>query len=371
MPEDPGGEKTLPPSPRKRQKARDEGNVAKSQDLNAAWMLLVGLLAIHVAGPSTMRVLTEGMQRFFGDMEALLVEPHTAQSLAVEALTYAGRAAIPFMLVMLCAGLVVNVAQVGILFSVQAVRPRFGKLNPITGFKKFTSVRSLVELTKSVLKLAIVGYLVWAVFRYRWKTLLQFMFLSPVDLTAAVGALLVSVWWRIILAIIILGILDYAFQRWQHTRELMMTVQEAKEEAKEFEGDPRIKRRIRQIQRQMAMQRMMADVPTADVIITNPVTYAVALRYDAAEMAAPVVVAKGARLVAKRIREMAVEHSVPIVEKPELARMLFRTVEVGQSVPEDLFRAVAEVLAFVYRIDRREEKIRERGGMTNAVPQAT
>jgi flagellar biosynthetic protein FlhB len=150
-------------------------------------------------------------------------------------------------------------------------------------------------------------------------------------------------------------------------------VQEAKEEAKEFEGDPRIKARVRQIQRQMAMQRMMRDVPTADVIITNPTTYAVALRYDAGTMAAPVVMAKGARLVAERIRDLAVEHDVPIVRKPELARTMYRTVEIGQPVPEDLFRAVAEVLAYVYQIDRRVEKIQERrSGMAaasrNAVP---
>ena len=157
-----------------------------------------------------------------------------------------------------------------------------------------------------------------------------------------------------------LGVLDYGYQYWEHERSLMMTVEEAKQELKEYEGDPRIKQRIRQIQRRIAMQRMMADVPKADVIITNPTRFAVALRYDPANMRAPVVVAKGTRLLAERIRDLAIVHGVPIVQKPELARTLYRTIEVGHPVPESLFRAVAEVLAYVYQIDRRVEKLHER-----------
>lgn len=178
--------------------------------------------------------------------------------------------------------------------------------------------------------------------------------------------LVLVVWFRVVVAMLVLGTIDFAFQRWQYGRDLMMTVQEAKEEARQFEGDPRIKQRIRQIQRQMALRRMMAEVPRADVVVTNPIRFAVALRYDMANMQAPIVVAKGARLLAKRIREIAEEHDVPIVEKPELARALFKSIEVGQAVPHDLFRAVAEVLAFVYRIDRREEKIRERAKFNTA-----
>jgi len=196
------------------------------------------------------------------------------------------------------------------------------------------------------------------------------MELTPRALVPAIGGLVMTVWWRIALAMLVLGILDYGFQRWQHNRDLMMTVQEARQEAKELEGDPRIKARVRHIQRQMALQRMMAGVPAADVIITNPTTYAVALRYDMAEMSAPVVVAKGARLLAERIRNIALEHTVPIVRKPDLARTLYRTIEVGQPVPENLFRAVAEVLAYVYEIDRRADKVRERRQRLELVQEA-
>ena len=363
MPEESGGEKTLPPSPTKRRKAREQGNVAKSQDLNSAWTLLTALLALHFVGPQTFRQLLASVEHFYGDAYALVVAPHTAQALLASTLIYMARCLLPFMVVLMIAGIAINLVQFGVIFAPQAVAPKLAKLNPISGFKKFASVRTFVELVKSVFKLVIVCAIVWVTVRNRWHELLVLMHLAPLDAVRGVAGIVVAVWWRVAMAMLLLGMLDYAFQRWQHDRELRMTVQEAREELRQLEGDPRIKQRIRQIQRRIAMQRMMAEVPTADVIITNPTAYAVALRYDVGEMDAPTVVAKGARRMAERIRDIAVEHDVPIVEKPELARALWRTVEVGQPVPENLFRTVAEVLAFVYRIDRRADKIRERAPM--------
>ena len=188
------------------------------------------------------------------------------------------------------------------------------------------------------------------------------MELTPLGLVSASSQLVAAVWWRIALAMLVLGVLDYGFQYWQHGQDLRMTHREAREETKEMEGDPHVKRRIRQLQRQIAAQRMMAEVPEADVIITNPTHYAVALRYDLEHMQTPVVTAKGARLIAQRIRELAIGHDVPIVQKPELARTICRTVEVGDPIPEGLYHAVAEVLSFVYQIDRREAKIRRAEG---------
>jgi flagellar biosynthetic protein FlhB len=266
----------------------------------------------------------------------------------------------PIILFILLGGTLINIVQVGFLFTGQPLMPKFERLNPITGLQKFVSLRSLVELVKSILKLTLVTYIVWGAFRDRWQELFLLMHMTPLGITLSISSLVYDAWLRVVIAMLILGILDYGYQRWQYEQDLRMTMQEAREEAKEMEGDPRLKQRVRQIQRQMAMQRMMKDVPKADVIITNPTTYAVALRYNVGEMAAPVVIAKGARLVAQRIRDLAVLHDVPIVEKPELARALFRTIEVGGTIPENLFRAVAEVLAFVYRVDRREEKLRER-----------
>jgi flagellar biosynthetic protein FlhB len=249
-----------------------------------------------------------------------------------------------------------------------ALKPNLEKLNPFTGFQKFFNLRSFVELVKSIFKLAVITAIVYFTFRSRWREVMVWSALTPLGLVQAIAGLVGLVWLRVVLAMLVLGIVDYGYQRWQYNQELRMTVQEAREETKEVEGDPRVRQRIRQVQRQMAMQRMMGEVPEAEVVVTNPVRYAVALRYNASEMQAPVVTAKGARLVAERIREIAVEHDVPIVQKPDLARMLYRTIDVGQPVPETLFVAVAEVLAFVYEIDRRAEKIRERAGIADAMP---
>jgi len=367
MPEQSGGEKTLPASEQKKRKAREEGNVARSQDLASACSLLVALLALRFVGPQMLEGLVGATGYFFGNAAGLLPEPANAQQLAAMALIPMLRIALPFMIVMLVAGLAVNLAQVGFLFTAKPLTPKLEKLNPVTGLGRFFTLRTLVELVKSLLKLILISCVVWLSLRGRLADFVDLMSGSPAALIPAVGSLIFAVWWRVTLVLLVVGVLDYGFQRWQHGRDLMMTVQEARQELKELEGDPKIKARVRQIQRHIAMQRMMAEVPEADVIITNPVKYAVALRYDAANMNAPVVSAKGARLLAAKIRDIAVEHGVPIVEKPDLARTIYRTIDVGQPVPEKLFHAVAEVLAYVFQVDRRVDKIRERTQTMEAI----
>ena len=361
MAEQSGGEKSLPASPQKRDKARQDGKVARSQDLSAAFGLLLALFAMRYMGWPMFNRMLAAMHHYFDDIDSLLPQIDNLQRITIDAFLYLLPAAGPFVLVMLAGGLIFNVLQVGFLFTGKPLTPDLNRLNPISGLTNLFSLRALVELVKSSLKLAIVGYIAWLSVRDHAEVYVNLMALTPAALLPAVGGMIFTLWWRIALAVIALGILDYGFQYWQHERSLMMTAQEAKEELKEYEGDPRIKQRIRQIQRRIAMQRMMADVPKADVIVTNPTRFAVALRYDPSTMRAPVVVAKGTRLVAERIRDLALEHSVPIVQKPELARTLYRTLEVGHPVPESLFRAVAEVLAYVYQIDRRVEKMQERG----------
>jgi flagellar biosynthetic protein FlhB len=264
------------------------------------------------------------------------------------------------MAVLLVAGVAVNAVQVGLLLAPKALAFKFDRLDPIKGFGRFASIRTFAELVKSVLKLVLATWIVYVALDDRWQELVLLSGLPPLGIVKVLAGLVFTIWWRLALVMLVLGLLDYGFQRWQYEKDLIMTQREAREEAKEMDGDPRIKQRIRQIQRQMAMQRMMKQVPEADVVITNPTTYAIALRYDPATMEAPVVVAKGMRLVAQRIRGIAIENDVPIVERPELARALYKAVNIGENVPENLFRAVAEVLAFVYRIDRRAAKARER-----------
>ena len=360
MPEESGGEKTLPASPRKRQRARERGNVAKSQDLNSAWAMLVALGTLWLIGPTMLERMCDSTRYYFRFAAQLPVAPETMPQTMLVAVVHLVRIVLPFFIAMVVAGLSINIMQVGFLVAPQALEPKFNKLNPFTGLSKFFSIRSFVELLKSLAKLIVTSYVVYLTMRSRWENFMALASLTPIAIVHGVAGLVAVIWFRVALVMLSLGLLDYAFQRWQHEQDLKMTVKEAQEEMKELEGDPRIRQRVRQIQRQMAMQRMMKDVPTADVVITNPTTYAVALRYDMEEMDAPTLTAKGARLVAQRIRELAVEHNVPVVERPELARAIFRTVEVGHPVSEDLYQAVADVLKFVYEIDRRAEKVQER-----------
>ncbi|HRK34057.1 MAG TPA: flagellar biosynthesis protein FlhB [Candidatus Hydrogenedentes bacterium] len=366
MAQETGGEKTLPASAYKIQKAREEGNVAKSQDLTAAWSLMIALAGIWYMGPQAFDAMLEATQYYFANLSSFDITPSSFANFSLGSIWLTTKATAPMVLLLLAAGLAMNLVQVGFLYSPKAITPKFNRINPISGFQRFFSVRTAAELVKSILKLVLVTYVAYLTMRGRWEELLLASYLTPIGASLAMTDLVLDVWFRVVLTMLVIGILDYGFQRWQYGRDLMMTTQEAKEEAKQFEGDPRIKQRIRQIQRQMAMKRMMNDVPKADVIITNPIRFAVALRYDPANMQSPIVIAKGARLLAKRIREIAEENDVPIVEKPELARALFKNIEVGQPVPESLFRAVAEVLAFVYKIDTREEKMRERASFADA-----
>lgn len=360
MPEEPRGEKVLPASPRKRERAREQGNVARSMDLNSAVVLLAGIFAFLLAGPTLLYVLIAAVQEFLGRSSEAPRQIDNLQGLTLEALGYLAYAVAPVLLVLLLAGVAVNLLQTGFLLTGYPLVPRLERINPFTGMQRLFSLRGMVELVKAVLKLAIAAVIVWFTFRNALDDIVSMMSLTPYGFLAALGSWTLAIWWRMALLLLVLGILDYGFQYWQREQDLRMTREEAMQELRELEGDPRVRQRIRRLQREMAMRRMMQEVPKADVVITNPVEYAVALRYDFQRMRAPVVVAKGARLMAQRIREVAEEHRVPIVQRPELARLLYRTVEVGQSIAEDLFRAVAEVLAFVYRIDQREEKRRER-----------
>lgn len=369
MPEQTGGEKVLPASPRKIMKAREEGKVARSQDLSSAWSLFIALLALYFLGSGFAAGMVSATRYYFGEAVMLTEELKNPQWVALGALSHVAGFLLPFMGILLAGGLAMNMLQVGFVFAPAALTPNFEKLNPFTGFQKFFNLRSFVELVKSVFKLTVISVIVYVTFRSRWEEILMWPSLTPLGITSAMASLIGIVWLRVVLAMLVLGVADYGYQRWQYLQELRMTVQEAREETREIEGDPRIRQRIRQIQRQMAMQRMMREVPEADVVVTNPVRFAVALRYNAREMDVPVVTAKGARLLAERIREIAIEHDVPIVQKPDLARMLYRTIDVGQPVPENLFVAVAEVLAFVFEIDRRAEKIRERAGLLNVFGQ--
>ena len=259
----------------------------------------------------------------------------------------------PLLGAVVLAGFAANALQVGLVLSGEPLSPKGSRLDPIAGIGRMFSMRSAVELVKGLAKTALIAYMVFAFLRAEYPVVVRLMGTDPGQIAAGIGGLMSRMLFRAGMAMLVIAAIDYGFQRYQHEKNLRMTKQEVKEDLKRSEGDPLVKSRIRQQQRQMARNRMMQQVPEADVVVTNPTHYAVALKYDADTMAAPVVLAKGQRLVAERIKEIARESRVPMVENVELARALYRSTEVGDEVPAALYLAVAEILAYVYRLSGR------------------
>jgi flagellar biosynthetic protein FlhB len=257
---------------------------------------------------------------------------------------------LPVMTAVVIAGLLGNIIQVGFLFTGETLVPKFSKLNPIKGMKKFVSIRSLAELVKSLIKVCIVAGVAVLMIRGELENIPGLMQMRPIDIVAFIGSVSLRICFYTCLVLIVLAILDYAFQRWRHEKDLKMTKQEVKDEFKQREGDPKVRARIRKVQIEMARRRMMEAVPEATVVITNPTHLAIALKFDVKKMIAPCVVAKGAGAIAGRIKEIAKKNNVPIVENKPLAQTLFKAVEIGGLIPVELYRAVAEVLAYVYRL---------------------
>jgi len=355
MPEESFQERTEKATPRRRQKAREEGRVARSQELNSAVLLCLGITAIYFLGPALAVQLKQYMTYLFTEAPGMVVTPDTTVGFFTSTITTFFLLLGPIFVVLLVIAYSVNVLQVGILFTSKPLEPKLDKLNIVNGIKRLVSVRSMVELIRDIIKvtlIAIVGYI-------SIKSQLNSFFLlsdQSVGLFAGVmskQALMVAL--QIGAVMLILALLDYAYQKYDFEKNIRMSKQEIKEEMKDYEGSPQTKARIRRIQREMSNRRMMREIPKADVVITNPTHLAVALKYNQSEMEAPMVVAKGERLLAEKIKEIATEANVPIVENKPLARSLFSMCEVGSYVPSQLYRAVAEVLAYVYRL--KSEKV--------------
>jgi flagellar biosynthetic protein FlhB len=328
--------------------------------MNSTLTLIASLIAFYLIGQQAFGELYKVFQYHLATACETQLTSGTFSAFALGALIPLAKIILPFMAAAMVAGVLANVMQVGFVFSGERLTPDLTKLNPFSGFSQFFSVKSVVELVKSVFKLLVVGWIAYATIRAAVPRLVLLPASEPRLIALEILLLCFRLAMRAALAMIFLAILDYGFQRWQFERSIRMTRQEVREELRELEGDPHIRARIRSIRRQMSLQRMMTEVPSADVVVTNPYHIAVALRYDMEKMRAPTVVAKGARLLAERIKQIAVENRVPIVEKRTLAQLLYKSIEVGQEIPENLYQVVAEVLAYVYQIDQRAEKVRER-----------
>ncbi|MCX5645679.1 MAG: flagellar biosynthesis protein FlhB [Phycisphaerae bacterium] len=355
MADQPASEKTEQPTPRRLEKARDEGKVPQSQELAGAVTLLSLLLSLAVLAPSLLQWferkvewgLAAGPVTAFSDVPAFLrmVHQNTIDLIVV---------LLPIFTVLAVAGVVASLAVGGLTFTPAALRLRWEEINPAHTIPNLISQRAAVRLLASILKLFFVSIIVWLYLNDQLPALAALRWAWSAEIMAATAKIIFGLGLRVGLAIAVIGLADALYQKWQHTQELKMTRQEVKQERKDTEGAPEIKARIRRIQVEMSMRRLKQQVPKANVILVNPTHVAVALRYDAKTMEAPMLLAKGADLMAQRIVTIARSYGIPIVQRPEVARTIYANVKPGQPIPEALYMAVAEVLAMLYRLRQKK-----------------
>lgn len=347
-------EKTEEATPHRLRKALEEGKVAKSQELSSVAVISLGFLALYAMGPAIVEETTKVMRHLFSQAPLMNIGQSSFIAIFQDNVAAFFLTIGPFLVVMVVIGALVNIAQVGVRFTTKPLEPKFDKLNPLEGLKRLFKPKTAVELVRDVIKVILIVSLGYTIIAQDVQDFMLMVDMSTAEFARSFGILALLLAMKISAVMLILAIFDFAYQRYNYKKELRMTKQEIKDESKDTDGNPELKSRIRQVQREAARKRMMSEVPTADVVVTNPTHIAVALKYDKGQMDAPTVVAKGERLIAERIKELARACGVPVIENKPLARSLFDMCRVGMSIPADLFKAVAEILAHVYQVQKRE-----------------
>lgn len=346
------GDKTEKPTPKKLQDAKKKGQVAKSKELSSALTLLAATLVIAILSGFLLNTLRGSMKMYLSSYLNFQLSEESIVGLLIKIIIDILKIFIPVAVPIMLIGVIANVMQIGFIHTTDPLKPQFSKLNPINGFKRMFSIRSLVDLVKNLCIVSIVGYIGYKFVIDNYYSLLNFgNYRTGIILTELAG-LIIDVFVKVGIALLIIGCIDFLYQKFQHNKDLKMTKQEIKEEYKQQEGDPVVKGKRRQKQREMAMRRMMQSVPDATVVITNPTHIAVALKYEENSGKAPIVVAKGSDSVALKIKEKAIENNVPIIENKPLARLMFKEVELDKEIPFDMYKAVAEILVLVYKMKK-------------------
>lgn len=348
------GEKKHFATDRRRRQAREEGQVVRSQDLSSAALLLSALGTLWTFGGPAAEHLAGAIS---DALSAPRIAPLGNDDAAHLLLRHAGRlalAAAPMLLLMMAAAVLVNVTQTGLMLTPAKLVPKLSHISPLSGAKRIVSLQGVMRLAFGLFKVTVIAVVAYAALVHYRDRVMQLASMSVPQVAKTLFECLIGTCLWIGGALFLLALLEYAFQRWKHEQDLMMTDQEVRDELKDTEGDPQVAARRRQVQRQMAMNRMGSDVPKADVVLSNPTELAIAIQYDPVSMPAPMVLAKGAGLVAQRIRRLALEHGVPVVERKPLAQALYKAVEVGDVIPTEQYQAVAEVLRYVYQMQGKE-----------------
>ncbi len=351
------GEKTEQPSSKKKEDARKRGDVSKSQDLIVAGSMVI-LFAVVKAG---MDSFTMNLRTFTGTHLAGSYINRLADNVNIQTMSEMFshlipeflKMVLPILAIAMIAGIVLNVVQTGFILTGEKLKPNFNKINPIEGFKRIFSVTTLVELLKSIIKITILAIVIYKTLSGKIQGFRVLAYYRPAEAFSHIMGLCATLGVTAGGCLVAFALADIIYQWWKHMKDLRMTKQEVKEENKQLEGDPQVKGRIRQIQRQMSRSRMMKNLAEADVVITNPTHYAVALRYREKEDPAPIVVAKGQDYLAQKIKEVAAEHKITIVENVAVARALYAACEIGQAIPAGMYQAVADILVYVYKLTNR------------------
>lgn len=349
------GEKTEHATPKKERDARNKGQVPQSREANGAVALLILIIFLNSFGPWFMDRFFDHYMRIMNACTEpwTIFEPRSFMTFVAQIMWDMALMIGPIVLVVMITGVILNYMQVGFLFTVEPLKFKLDRLNPISGFKRMFSLRSIVELVKASAKAGVMIYITYAYLKDKQAMLVNLFDMDPWLMGGLMWKTIFDIVVRNAVFLIIVALFDYIYARYEHNKQLKMSKQEIKEEYKQTEGDPLIKSKIKERQRQMSMRRMMQDVPKADVVITNPTHFAIAIAYNNEKDAAPRVVAKGQDLIALNIRKIAQENRVPVVENKVLARTLYQAVQIGDYVPPDLYQAVAEVLAYVYNLKKR------------------
>lgn len=346
-------QKSEDPTPRRQEEARKRGEIASSREVNHWFMILGGTVAVMALMPSLGSGLVATLKRFVADPDMIVMDRGPLGATLASTLGDVLVETLPFIGLLVVAAIMAGIVQSGFVISVERIQPKLEKISVLKGAKRLFSLKSLVEFTKGLLKIAIVGTVVALLLLPLFDNLAGMTAFSVLGLTELLQSMMLRLFVGVLSVMTVIAGLDFLYQKFEHLKSLRMSRQEIKDELKQTEGDPHVKAKLRQIRTERARRRMMAAVPEADVVITNPTHFAVALKYDPEKMSAPTLVAKGADTLAARIRETAKEHEVPLVENPPLARALYDNVEIDTEIPPEHYKAVAEVISYVFQLKGR------------------
>jgi len=354
MPEKPAAERTEQPTPKRLEKAREKGQVPRSQELTSVVTLLALITLIALLSPSLLRWFIRQVKHGMSCDIDVFADSKSFSNFINAKIVDSILVVCPILGALFAGSVLACVAISGLNFAPEAISLKFSQLNPVTGFAKLVNARSMVKLLVSIFKLLFVSFIVWFYLQSRLNMLASLRWAWSLQILAVISKIILGLLIRVGIALLVIGIADALYQKWKYIQELKMTRQEVKLERKDMEGSPELRSRIRRVQFELARKRMLSEVPKASVVLVNPTHVAVALRYDARTMESPILVAKGAEQLAEKIREIARAYGVPVIRKPDLARTIYSTVKLGAPIPQTLYVAVAEVLAMIYRLRRRK-----------------